>query len=326
MPRFSIRGFRSLMRDEGGNVFILFGAAVIPLVLFLGGAVDITRYNRHKTDLANALDAAALSLARRGMDMTEAQAKVYVANHIAASGVYDDTKFWLVDYKVEKTDKGFYIVADATMKTIFLPLTSLDGKSAPLNSMHVNVDAEVVHSSNRLELALVIDNTGSMNCGATLSSSCTTNWSNPASTSRIKSVKEAAKTLVDTLMRPDLENSDLIKIGLVPFEGMVNVASTGFSVTSPPTWIAWSDQGKTTWMAPISTSTTSAGHRYEDRRPQMAVQQAHRQRFEREMGGLRGDARRGLRALRRGPGPGGSGQPLRAVLLAGRAGQRERRR
>jgi Flp pilus assembly protein TadG len=247
MSRFSIRGFRSLMRDEDGNVFILFGAAVIPLVLFLGGAVDITRYNRHKTDLANALDAAALSLGRQGMDWNEAQAKTFITNHIAASGVYSDPKFWLVDYTVKKTTKGFYVDADATMKTIFLPLTSLDGKSAPLNSMQVNVDAEVVHSSNRLELALVIDNTGSMNCGATLSSSCTTNWSNPASSSRIKSVNAAAKTLVDTLMRDDLQNNDLIKIGLVPFEGMVNVASPGFSVTSPPSWIAWSDQGKTTW-------------------------------------------------------------------------------
>jgi len=235
------------MRDEDGNIFILFGAAVIPLVLFLGGAVDITRYNRHKTDLANALDAAALSLGRQGMDWTEAQAKVFITDHIAASGVYNDSKFWLVDYTVVKTDNGFYVDADATMKTIFLPLTSLDGKSTPLNSMHVNVDAEVVHSSNRLELALVIDNTGSMNCGATLSSSCTTNWSNPASSSRIKSVKTAAKTLVDTLMRDDLEVPDQIKIALVPFEGMVNVASTGFSVTSPPSWIAWTDQGKTTW-------------------------------------------------------------------------------
>ena len=178
--------------------------------------------------------------------MTEAQAKVFITDHIAASGVYGDEDFSLVDYTVTKTEKGFYVDADATMNTMFLPLTSLDGTS-PLNTMQVNVDAEVVHSSNRIELALVIDNTGSMNCGATLSSSCTTNWSNPSSSSRIKSVKLAAKTLVDTLMHDDLEIQDQIKIALVPFEGMVNVASTGFSVTSPPSWIAWTDQGKTTW-------------------------------------------------------------------------------
>ena len=65
MPPFSIRGFRSLMRDEDGNIAILFGATVMPLILFLGGAVDITRYNRHKTDLANALDAAASRWAAR---------------------------------------------------------------------------------------------------------------------------------------------------------------------------------------------------------------------------------------------------------------------
>ena len=306
MPRFSIRGFRSLMRDEGGNVFILFGAAVIPLVLFLGGAVDITRYNRHKTDLANALDAAALSLGRRGMDMTEAQAKVYVANHIAASGVYDDTKFWLVDYKVKKTEKGFYVVADATMKTIFLPLTSLDGKSAPLNSMHVNVDAEVVHSSNRLELALVIDNTGSMNCGATLSSSCTTNWSNPASTSRIKSVKEAAKTLVDTLMRPRPreQRPHQDRAGAVRGHGQRRVDRLQRHLAADLDRLERPGQDHLGWHQ-FRQVRFRRFHRHEDHRPQMAVRQAHRQRFQREMGRLRGDARRGLRALRRGPGPGG---------------------
>lgn len=246
MPRFSIRGFRSLMRDEDGNVFILFGAAVIPLVLFLGGAVDITRYNRHKTDLANALDAAALSLGRHGMHWTEEEAEVFITDHIAASGVYADTKFSVVGYTVVKTDNGFYIDADATMKTVFLPLNKLVDPESTLDTMQVNVDAEVVHSSNRLELALVIDNTGSMNCVANLSN-CTDDWESPPTDSRIESVKAAATTLVNTLMRDDLENDDLIKIGLVPFEGTVNVASSGFSVTSPPDWIAWSDQGKTTW-------------------------------------------------------------------------------
>lgn len=65
MYRILYRAWRRLRHDERGNMFILFGATSIPLFLFMGGAVDFTRYTRYKNDLANAVDAAALALARR---------------------------------------------------------------------------------------------------------------------------------------------------------------------------------------------------------------------------------------------------------------------
>lgn len=84
-------------------------------------------------------------------------------------------------------------------------------------------------------------------CGAKLATSCVNNWSAPASTSRIKAVKSAAKLLVDVLMRDNLNDKDQVKIALVPFEGQVNVASAGFSVTSPPNWIDWGEQSGAKW-------------------------------------------------------------------------------
>lgn len=232
-----IRGIHRLLRDEGGNVFILFGAAIIPMILFLGGAIDITRYNRYKADLSNAVDAAVLSLARQGRDMTAEQAKVFVTDYVNALGVYDD-QFTLVDYTVEKTPEGFFVDADATMKTLFLPIAAHNRPEAGLNTMAVDVAAEVVHSSNRLELALVLDNTGSMNCGATVSGSCTGNWSNPGAGSRISGLKNAAHTLVGVLM-DKVSDPEMIKIALVPFEGSVNIKGAGFDES----WIDWSPNG-----------------------------------------------------------------------------------
>lgn len=233
MSRKIFRNFRSLLRDERGNIFILFGAALVPMVLLLGGAVDLTRYNRYKADLSNAVDAAALSLARQGRDMTAAQAKIFVGDYVNALGVYDD-QFALIDYTVEKTSNGFYVDADATMKTIFLPIGVYKGASR-LNSMEVDVAAQVVHSSNRLELALVLDNTGSMNCGATVSGSCTGNWMNPGVGSRISGLKNAAHTLVGVLM-DQVADPEMIKIALVPFEGSVNIKGAGFDES----WVDWS--------------------------------------------------------------------------------------
>jgi len=256
-------------RGEGGNVAILFGAAMIPLILIMGGAVDLTRYARYHASLANAVDSAALALARKGEDYTEAQAKTFVENYVGALNV-GDSAFTVQSFAVTKTDNGYHVVAKGSMKTMFLPVGNLVQPGKAVNQIGMNIVAEVVHSSNRVELALVIDNTGSMNCGAVLSSSCTGNWSNPASDSRIKSVKSAAKTLVDTLMKDDLEDPDLIKIGLVPFEGQVNVASSGFNVTSPPSWIEWSDQAKATYDGINfnkynfggTTGTKTVGHKW----------------------------------------------------------------
>src|SRR4051812_35195479 len=62
---------RRLRYDERGNIFILFAASVIPLLLFMGGAVDVARFARYRADLANAVDSAALALARQHDDYTE---------------------------------------------------------------------------------------------------------------------------------------------------------------------------------------------------------------------------------------------------------------
>src|SRR5262249_32875152 len=59
--------------------------------------------------------------------------------------------------------------------------------------------------------------------------------------------KAAAKTLVDVLMPDNLDDKDLVKIAIVPFEGQVNVASAGFDVNNPPSWVEWSNVGNSTW-------------------------------------------------------------------------------
>jgi hypothetical protein len=187
-----------------------------------------------------------VALASNHDDYTEAQATAFVTDYVAASSVAD-SEFAVTSIAVTPTEDGFHIVAQAAMKTIFLPRgwLTINGLNEPV--MDTDIVADVMKATTRVELALVVDNTGSMNCGTTLATSCVNNWSAPAASSRIKSVKSAAKLLVDTLMRDDLSDKDQVKIALVPFEGQVNVASAGFSVTSPPYWIDWGDQAAAMW-------------------------------------------------------------------------------
>jgi hypothetical protein len=137
------------------------------------------------------------------------------------------------------------------MKTLFLPLGKLTKMGSGLMAMDLTIAAEAIRAENRLELALVLDNTGSMNC-VDVVSSCALNWSSPPADSRIVKLKEAANNLVDTLMPDGLEDPDMVKIAVVPFEGAVNVASTGFDVTNPPSWIDWSNKANATTYNGVS--------------------------------------------------------------------------
>ena len=325
-----------LRRDEGGNIALLFGASAIPLLLLMGGAVDIARFSRYKADLANAVDSASLSLAKNGEGLDEEEAEEFVKNHVAALNVpvvpttddpnliqsAMDQEFVVTDFDVTKQTNGFLVNADAAMKTFFLPLGGLAGGGQGMGSMGMDVTAAVVHSSNRVELALVLDNTGSMNCGATVTATCARNWSNPATDARIRAVKTAAKSLVDTLMRDNLEDADQIKIALVPFEGMVNIASAIPDVTAPPELgcLVGPRLGQV-GRGELRKQEVQQHHRHGATGPWLPVQGSHVEGFGRQMGRLRGDALRHVRAQQRRGRHCDCRQPVRAVLLARRAGQ-----
>ncbi len=238
------KSWRALLADGRGNIAILFAAVSIPILLVMGGAVDVARFARYKVDLSNAVDAAALALARQGQEYNEADATAFVEEYVATLRDEDD-QFSVEGFDVVKTDNGYIVTAAGSMKTIFLPLGKMTDGGGAIMKMDMNIVAEVVHSSNRLEVALVLDVTGSMNCGNTLSSSCTGNWSNPGSSSRIVALRSAANILVNMLMTQDVTDPDMVKIGVVPFEGTVNIGST--YAANPPWWVDWNNQAQAYW-------------------------------------------------------------------------------
>lgn len=283
MYKFFQAAFQRYRRDERGNIFVLFGATAIPLLLIMGGVVDFARYARYKADLSNAVDSAALALARQSPDATEEEADTFVTGFVESFSDGDDA-FTVEDFAVEKVDNGFRVTATGTMETMFLPLGSFVRDGQGINSIPVSITSEVINQSSRLELALVLDNTGSMNCAGTVGS-CALNWSAPAADSRIVALKSAAKSLVDILMEDDMDDPDQIKIALVPFETTVNVASAATgdlgTVANWPSWIdsatgqtgtlaKWNGRNFNGWnfstsancALPYSASCKRVGHRF----------------------------------------------------------------
>jgi len=222
---------------------ILFAATGLPLLMFMGGVVDVARFARYRAELANAVDSAALALARQHSDYSDPEATEFVTKYIGGFGV-EDSQFTVETYDAKRLEHGWRVTANGTMKTMFLPIAKLRNISANLDVMKADILAEVSDSTNRLELALVFDNTGSMNCGTVETPGCANNFKNPGAGSRIVALKAAAHTLINSLMSADGGNPD-IKIGLVPFEGDVNVGQSVVDAAysgHPPAWLDWSDQ------------------------------------------------------------------------------------
>ena len=60
--------------DTHGNIALLSAAALAPLCLCIGLAVDFTTISRVKSELQQGVDSAALAVAREGSEISDSQA------------------------------------------------------------------------------------------------------------------------------------------------------------------------------------------------------------------------------------------------------------
>jgi Flp pilus assembly protein TadG len=70
--RARLRAFRTA---NGGNVMITFALATVPVIGFVGAAVDYSRANSDKTAMQAAIDATALMLSKTASKLTEDEIK-----------------------------------------------------------------------------------------------------------------------------------------------------------------------------------------------------------------------------------------------------------
>lgn len=196
-------------RDQRGNVAILFAFSAIPLIGLLGGAVDVTRHQRHKVELLNAMDSAAIALAKRGAT-DDADADTFVNDYIAAllSTTGGDPMLHVGDFNATQIQGGYRIEADAAMDTAFMPLIGI-------KQMPIALTTEVMTTGGNYEVALALDNTGSM-----------------AQHNKIGALKTAANHLIDVLYEDD-GAEDRVKMALVPFTTAVNIRGEAFD----PSWL-----------------------------------------------------------------------------------------
>jgi hypothetical protein len=198
------RARHRFVSDQRGNVAVLFAFSAVPLIGLLGGAVDMTRHHRYKADLLSAMDSAAIALVRSNpKNDTEADDFVNSRMAMMMPGKGDRT-LHMNAFDAIEIEGGYRVVSNGYMDTAFMPVVGI-------SKMPLDLETEVRTSGGDYEIALALDNTGSMrNFG------------------RIGALRDAAEQLVVDLYKEE-GTKDRVKMALVPFVTAVNVGySDGF--------------------------------------------------------------------------------------------------
>jgi Flp pilus assembly protein TadG len=201
------RAPKRLAKDSSGAAAIFFAVCMLLLAPLTLGLVSIYMSNSERTHLQDALDAAALYVARTKLTDPEDIAAVGKQVLMANLGLLtSDQQKKLVSSSFVLTDEN-KVVASAQMVPPDLgPVVFSQG--------NLQAQSEVTRNSNNLEVALVLDITGSM-------------------ADDMGDLKVAAKDLVDLIVQDDQEPY-YSRLGIVPYDQAVNVGSLAPTVRGTP--------------------------------------------------------------------------------------------
>ncbi len=222
---------RELRTATSANVTITFALATIPVVGFVGAAVDYSHANSVKTAMQAAVDSTALMLSKEAWSLSQSdlqnKANIYfqaLFTRPEATGVTVAATY--------STSNGNQIVFTASgyVKTSFMSIMGF-------SSLKVGAQSYVKWGNTRLRVALVLDNTGSM-----------------ASDGKMSALITATNNLITQLKNASTQAGD-VYVSIIPFVKDVNVNPTNYNGIWID-WTAWEAEPKimSTWI-PANTTT-----------------------------------------------------------------------
>ena len=204
---------RKFSAAQGGNITIIFALTTIPVIGFVGAAVDYSRANSAKAAMQAAVDATALMLSKDVATLTPAQMSDKANAYFSA--LFHRTEVAGITITPVYTTTGGTQVVVTGSGTIPTSFTKVMG----FKELAVNVSSTVRWGSSRLRVALVLDTTGSM-----------------AQAGKIDALKTATKNLLTQLHTAAQQNGD-VYISIIPFSKDVNVDPVNYSAN----WIDWTN-------------------------------------------------------------------------------------
>jgi Flp pilus assembly protein TadG len=223
LPVVSLIG-RKLARFAGaeqGNIAVIFAITLIPILSFVGAAVDYSRAARARTAMQAALDSTALMLSK---DLTQGT--------ITSSDISSKAQSYFTGLYTDTEAQGVSITANYTTATASTAATILLNGSGHITSdfmqiagfptLGFNTTSTTTWGNVKMRVALALDNTGSM-----------------AQDGKITALRNAVAGsggLIDQLSALSKTNGD-VYISVIPFAKAVNVGASNYSQS----WIDWTD-------------------------------------------------------------------------------------
>ena len=192
-----------LWTDRRGAIAPMVAVSLVPLLISVGVAVDVGRLVASRSSLQDATDAANLALARMPAttptSVLQAKAKEWILANVTDPAIRSS----LVVDAPQRTTGEIKLSTNGQMATSFSGLLGV-------STMQVFGNSTVKYGTSHIELALVLDNTGSM-----------------AADGKLDALKSASKSLVKQLSDSAKVSGDpnALKIGVVPFSISVNVGT-----------------------------------------------------------------------------------------------------
>ncbi|MFK5978959.1 MAG: pilus assembly protein [Rhizobiaceae bacterium] len=211
----------NFLKDRSGNIAITATIALLPIMASVAAATDWSAFSRQKGYVQQSLDAAALATAKELYsigDDNDAALEVYakkffegnVEQRININTLTFSFKINHGDTSVEPpVPTTIELAAILDYKTAFAPVLGID-------EIEANISSEISVGNRSVEIALVMDNSGSM-----------------SSNSRLSIMQSTTKGLVEAIFKAGSfsEIEDPVKFSVVPFAGMVNVGAGNSSAS-----------------------------------------------------------------------------------------------
>ncbi|MBN8936614.1 MAG: VWA domain-containing protein [Rhizobiales bacterium] len=206
---------RHFFRNRDGSVAPMLALAALPLFGFVGAAIDFSRAASIRTSMQSAVDASALMLSKSAPTLDPADLEQKSSDAFKALFTHPEAQNVQVAAVFNEPQQGNFsltVTANATVNTLFARLLGRP-------QIDLSASSEVLWGIKRLNLALVLDNTGSMQQNA-----------------KMDNLKTAAHTLLTTLQNAAKKPDD-IKVAIVPFSTDVNAGTENAGAS----WIDWTE-------------------------------------------------------------------------------------
>jgi Flp pilus assembly protein TadG len=220
---------RRFIKADRGNIAVTFCYALVPILGFVGAAVDYARVNSARSSMQAALDSAALMLSKDLAEGTISTSQISSKATAYFNALYNNQDAKSVAVTATYTANSsigstIYLHGSGSVTTDFL-------KMAGFPNLNFGGDSTTAWGNVRMRVAMALDNTGSM-----------------ADDGKMPAMQNAAKALVDQLSALAKSNGD-IYISIIPFAKDVNVDDSNYTQS----WIDWTD-----WDAANGTSTCTS--------------------------------------------------------------------